>query len=203
MFITIEGGEGGGKSTNLAYIENYLKERGKDVVVTREPGGTELGEKLRHILLDPGNEGMDDRAELLLVFAARAHHIAKVIQPALDAGKIVLCDRFTDATYAYQGGGRGLPRVDIGVLENWVQGELRPDLTILLDLDIEIGLFRANERGDQDRFEQEEMKFFDRVRSSYLEMAKVDPERYRIIDAGETLDVVQKQLHQVLESSVK
>lgn len=202
MFITIEGGEGGGKSTNLAYIEQYLKAQGKDVVVTREPGGTELGEKLRHILLDPGNEGMDDRAELLLMFAARAHHVAKVIQPALNAGKIVLCDRFTDATYAYQGGGRGLPMDDIALLENWVQGELRPDLTILLDLDIEIGLFRASERSDQDRFEQEEMRFFDRVRESYLQMAKAQPERYRVIDAGESLEDVQKQLHQVLVEAI-
>lgn len=202
MFITIEGGEGGGKSTNLAYIEKYLKAQGKDIVVTREPGGTELGEKLRHILLDPGNEGMDDRAELLLMFAARAHHIAKVIKPALDAGKTVLCDRFTDATYAYQGGGRGLPVDDIALLESWVQGELRPDLTILLDLDIEIGLFRANERSDQDRFEQEEMRFFDRVRESYLQMAKAQPKRYRVIDAGESLENVQKQLYQVLIEAI-
>jgi len=202
MFITIEGGEGGGKSTNLAYVERYLKAQGKDVVVTREPGGTELGEKLRQILLDPGNEGMDKRAELLLMFAARAHHLSKVIQPALDAGKTVLCDRFTDATYAYQGGGRGLPMEDIAILENWVQGELRPDLTILLDLDIEIGLFRANERSDQDRFEQEEMRFFDRVRETYLQMAKAEPKRYRVIDAGESLENVQKQLHQVLEDVI-
>ena len=203
MFITIEGGEGGGKSTNLAYIENYLKDQGKDVVVTREPGGTELGEKLRFILLDPGNEGMDERAELLLMFAARAHHIAKVIKPALEAGKTVLCDRFTDATYAYQGGGRGLPFEDIALLEKWVQGDLKPDLTILLDLDIEIGLFRANERSDQDRFEQEEMNFFDRVRKAYLDMAKKEPERFRVIDAGEPLEVVQKQLHQVLVEAIK
>ncbi len=203
MFITIEGGEGGGKSTNLAYIEKYLKDQGKDVVVTREPGGTELGEKLRFILLDPGNEGMDERAELLLMFAARAHHIAKVIKPALEAGKTVLCDRFTDATYAYQGGGRGLPFEDIALLEKWVQGDLKPDLTILLDLDIEIGLFRANERSDQDRFEQEEMNFFDRVRKAYLDMAKKEPERFRVIDAGEPLEVVQKQLHQVLVEAIK
>ena len=203
MFITIEGGEGGGKSTNLAYIEKYLKDQGKDVVVTREPGGTELGEKLRFILLDPGNEGMDERAELLLMFAARAHHIAKVIKPALEAGKTVLCDRFTDATYAYQGGGRGLPFEDIALLEKWVQGDLKPDLTILLDLDIEIGLFRANERSDQDRFEQEEMNFFDRVRKAYLDMAQKEPERFRIIDAGEPLEVVQKQLHQVLVEAIK
>ncbi len=202
MFITIEGGEGGGKSTNLAYIEKYLKVQGKDVVVTREPGGTELGEKLRHILLDPGNEGMDDRSELLLMFAARAHHIAKVIQPALDAGKVVLCDRFTDATYAYQGGARGLSMDDIALLENWVQGDLRPDLTILLDLDIEIGLFRAAERSGQDRFEQEDMIFFDKVRNSYLAMAKAQPERYRVIDAGESLEDVQKQLHDVLVKAI-
>ena len=200
MFITIEGGEGGGKSTNLAYVEKYLIKLGKEVVVTREPGGTELGEKLRHMLLDPGNEGMNERAELLLMFAARAHHIAKVIQPALDAGKVVLCDRFTDATYAYQGGGREIPLEDIAVLENWVQGDLRPDLTILLDLDIEIGLFRANKRSDKDRFEQEKMNFFDRVRASYLQMAEQQPERYRVIDAGESLEIVQQQLHQMLDS---
>jgi len=199
LFVTIEGGEGGGKSTNLAYIEKYLKDKGNDVVVTREPGGTALGEKLRNILLDPGNEGMDERAELLLMFSARAHHIAKVIKPALAAGKTVLCDRFTDATYAYQGGGRGLSVEDIAVLEDWVQGDLRPDLTILLDIDVNVGLQRAGQRGDKDRFEQEEIKFFDRVRNSYLQMAKEQPKRYRVIDAGEPLETVQKQLHQVLD----
>lgn len=202
MFITLEGGEGVGKSTNLAYIEKFLKDQGKDVVVTREPGGTQLGEKLRQILLDPGNEGMDERAELLLMFAARAHHIAKVIQPALDAGKTVLCDRFTDATYAYQGGGRGLSMDDIALLENWVQGELRPDLTILLDLDIKVGLSRASARSELDRFEKEKINFFEKVRSSYLQMAKDQPERYRVIDTQESLEDVQKLLHQVLLAAI-
>lgn len=202
MFITVEGGEGGGKSTNLAFIEKYLIEQGKDVVVTREPGGTELGEKLRQILLDPGNEGMNERAELLLMFAARAQHISQVIKPALDAGKTVLCDRFTDATYAYQGGGRCLPVEDIAILENWVQGDLRPDLTILLDLDIEIGLHRAGQRGDKDRFEQEEKKFFQRVRQCYLQMANDQPERYRVIDASKPLDAVQSQIQQMLDDVI-
>jgi len=203
MFITIEGGEGGGKSTSLAYIEKVLTSLGKNVVVTREPGGTRLGEKLRQILLDTENTGMDDRAELLLIFAARTQHIETVIRPALEAGKTVLCDRFTDATYAYQGSGRGIAFDDIAVLENWVQGDLRPDMTILLDLDINIGMKRAAARGEKDRFEKQEMTFFQKVRDGYLAMAKANPARFSVINAAETIENVQKQIHQVLTSRVK
>ena len=163
-FITVEGSEGVGKSSNLDFIESLLREAGKDVVRTREPGGTELGETLRGILLDARQKAICDDAELLLMFAARAQHLAEVIRPALAAGKWVLCDRFTDATYAYQGGGRGIPFDRIAVLEQWVQGDLRPDLTLLLDMPVEAGLARAGARSEPDRFEQEQTTFFERVR---------------------------------------
>jgi len=202
MFITVEGGEGGGKSTNLAFIEKYLKDNGKAVVVTREPGGTRLGEKIRHLLLDTNNSEMVDRAELLLVFAARAQHLAQVIRPALDADNFVLCDRFTDATYAYQGSGRGIAKKDIAVLEQWVQDDLRPDLTILLDLDVEIGMQRAAERGEKDRFEKQQLDFFRKVRKGYLSMAENEPQRYAIIDASKPLSEVQDQIKKVLEERI-
>ncbi len=198
-FITVEGTEGVGKTSNLDFIERLLREAGKDVVRTREPGGTELGETLRAILLDAGQDGITDDAELLLMFAARAQHLAEVIRPALDAGKWVLCDRFTDATYAYQGGGRGIPASRIAVLEQWVQGDLRPDLTLLLDLPVAAGLARAGERSEPDRFEREQAAFFERVRQAYLERARREPERFRIIDASPELPAVQAQIRQVLE----
>ena len=198
-FITVEGTEGVGKTSNLDFIERLLREAGKDVVRTREPGGTELGETLRGILLDAGQDGITDDAELLLMFAARAQHLAEVIRPALDAGKWVLCDRFTDATYAYQGGGRGIPASRIAVLEQWVQGDLRPDLTLLLDLPVAAGLARAGERSEPDRFEREQAAFFERVRQAYLERARQEPERFRIIDASPELPAVQAQIRQVLE----
>jgi len=198
-FITVEGTEGVGKTSNLDFIERLLREAGKDVVRTREPGGTELGETLRAILLDAGQDGITDDAELLLMFAARAQHLAEVIRPALAAGKWVLCDRFTDATYAYQGGGRGIPASRIAVLEQWVQGDLRPDLTLLLDLPVAAGLARAGERSEPDRFEREQAAFFERVRQAYLERARQEPERFRIIDASPELPAVQAQIRQVLE----
>ena len=198
-FITVEGTEGVGKTSNLDFIECLLREAGKDVVRTREPGGTELGETLRAILLDAGQDGITDDAELLLMFAARAQHLAEVIRPALDAGKWVLCDRFTDATYAYQGGGRGIPASRIAVLEQWVQGDLRPDLTLLLDLPVAAGLARAGERSEPDRFEREQAAFFERVRQAYLERARREPERFRIIDASPELPAVQARIRQVLE----
>jgi len=199
MFITIEGGEGGGKSTNMAFIETYLKAAGKQVVVTREPGGTEIGERLRELLLDPGQAKMAVNTELLLMFAARAQHIAEVIQPALAQGKWVLCDRFTDATYAYQGGGRELDPQRIAILEQWVQGDLRPDLTLLLDLPVELGLERAQKRSAQDRFEQQQVEFFHRVRNSYLQMAETQADRYRVINAAQNLEQVQADIKMILD----
>lgn len=199
LFITIEGGEGGGKSTNIAFIEACLKAAGKQVVVTREPGGTEIGEALRNLLLDPKHNNMAISTELLLMFAARAQHIAEVIQPALAQGKWVVCDRFTDATYAYQGGGRKIDPQRIATLEQWVQGDLCPDLTILLDLPVELGMQRAQNRGEQDRFEQQQLEFFQRVRDCYLQMAKLYEKRYRIIDAAQDLSQVQKDIKKLLD----
>ena len=199
-FITIEGSEGVGKSSNIAFIEHYLKKSGKDILLTREPGGTELGEKLREILLDARNKSISDDAELLLMFAARAQHLDQVILPALTEGKWVICDRFTDATYAYQGGGRGIPESRIETLENWVQNGLQPDLTFLLDMSVEDGLKRAGQRSEPDRFEQEKMEFFNNVRDTYLARAKRYYDRFRVINAAPALDVVQKQIEDVLVS---
>jgi dTMP kinase len=194
LFITMEGGEGVGKSTNMAFLSNYLTDRGIDVVVTREPGGTHIGEQIREVLLQVRPEKMDAMAELLLIFAARAQHIHELIEPALGAGKWVLCDRFTDATYAYQCGGRGIEWEKVRCLESLVQGELCPDYTLLLDVAVHVGMARAIGRGDLDRFEQETWKFFERVRSSYLEQAKGSGGRIRIIDVGLPLDEVQREL---------
>lgn len=199
-FITVEGVEGAGKSTHIDAMRAHLESRGVTVRVTREPGGAPLSESLRELLLDPANLGMDADTELLLVFAARAEHLAKVIRPALTAGDWVLCDRFTDATYAYQGGGRGIDPARIAVLENWVQGDLRPDLVIVLDIDPEAGLARAATRGDKDRFEREEAAFFSRVRENYLERAKAAPDRYRIIDAGAAQESVRERILKALET---
>ena len=197
-FITIEGGEGAGKSTNIAFIRAFLEKHNIVVVETREPGGTELSEQIREILLDNKTRNMADDTELLLMFAARAQHIQEIIEPNLQQGNWVLCDRFTDATYAYQGGGRGIPMQRIADLENWVQGPLRPDLTIILDLPVEVGLERAGNRSEPDRFEQESVDFFNRVRDTYLQRAKTHPERYAVIDASPQLNLVQQQLTDVL-----
>jgi len=199
-FITVEGTEGVGKSSNIAFIQATLQQAGIEVVATREPGGTELGEEVRELLLDHRHSGMSSDAELLLMFAARAQHIEQVIKPALAKGQWVLCDRFTDATYAYQGGGRGISNERIAALETWVQGSLRPDITVLLDLPVEIGLARAGARGAADRFEKEQQAFFEQVRNAYLAQAKKAPERYRIIDASRTLDEVQQQIADVLQA---
>lgn len=198
-FITLEGGEGAGKSTQMAYVEESLRKAGKTVHVTREPGGTELSEAIRELLLDHRQTAMGDDTELLLMFAARAQHIAELIQPALDKGEWVLCDRFTDATYAYQGGGRGIDMDRIAMLESWVQGSLRPDLTILLDLPVDVGLSRAGERGELDRFEREKHDFFERVRQAYLDLAAQHPDRYRIIDASQDIPQVKAQIDEVLK----
>ncbi|AMK30146.1 dTMP kinase [Pseudomonas mosselii] len=194
LFITLEGPEGAGKSTNRDYLAARLREQGVDVVMTREPGGTPLAERIRELLLAPSEERMAVDTELLLMFAARAQHLAEVIRPALARGAVVLCDRFTDATYAYQGGGRGLPVERIAILEAFVQGELRPDLTLVFDLPVEVGLARAAARGRLDRFEQEGQAFFEAVRQAYLQRAGQQPQRYRLLDAAQPLSAVQQAI---------
>ena len=204
LFITVEGIEGVGKSTNMEYVHASLQAAGIEVVLTREPGGTDLGEKIRGLLLDHRNTSMADDTELLLMFAARAQHLAEVIEPALAQGKWVLCDRFTDATYAYQGGGRGIPMQRISELENWVQGELRPDATLLLDAPVEVGLARAAGRPQEaDRFEREKQAFFEKVRQAYLEMAHTQSQRYHIIDASQPLNQVKIALNEVINHLLK
>ena len=197
LFITMEGGEGVGKSTNLAFVERFLRDNGVDVVCTREPGGTRIGEEIRELLLQVRQEKVSTMTELLLMFASRAQHLFEFIEPALAKGKVVLCDRFTDATYAYQCGGRGVELQTVRVLEELVLHELRPDFTLLLDAPISVGMSRAHKRGELDRFEQENLDFFERVRTSYLEQAKHNSARYRVIDASLSLDEVQQQLLKV------
>ncbi len=197
-FITVEGIEGAGKSSNLDFVQSQLEAEGKTLVRTREPGGTVLGEEVRALLLGHRDGGMDESAELLLMFAARAEHLSRIIRPALERGDWVLCDRFTDATYAYQGGGRGLNVAMITRLEELVQGGMRPDLTLLLDLPVDIGLQRAHTRSAPDRFEQEEAAFFERVREAYLEIAERQPARVRRIDTAQALSAVQGQIETVL-----
>jgi dTMP kinase len=203
-FITLEGGEGVGKSTNLIFLHDYLKHRGIPAVVTREPGGTPLAERLREVLLAHGSESIAPAAELLLMFAARAQHIRHVIEPALTRGEWVLCDRFTDATYAYQGGARHMDSAAIAWLENLVQGTLRPDLTLLLDAPVETGLARAmRRRSEPDRFETEKRRFFEDVRQAYLRLAKQHPERIRLIAADRPLPEVQADLADSLSALLK
>lgn len=197
-FITLEGGEGVGKTTNLAFIKDYLQQHNIPVVVTREPGGTKLAEKIRLLLLDKDSEEISEQAELLMMFAARAQHIKHVIEPALAQGKWVLCDRFTDATYAYQGGGRNMKISTIEWLENLVQGSLRPDLTLLLDAPVEIGIERARERGAFDRFELEKVSFFEQVRRAYLLQAELHPKRIKLIKANQPLPDVQNAIVDII-----
>lgn len=198
-FITLEGGEGVGKSTNLRYIHEHLMQQHIRVVVTREPGGTAMAEQLRKLLLDHQAEAFADQTELLLMFAARAQHIKHVIRPALSAGKWVLSDRFTDATYAYQGGGRRMDIKTIAWLENLVQGDLRPDLTLLLDAPVEVGMQRVLARGALDRFEQEQQQFFAAVRRAYLLQAELNPGRIKIINAQQPLAEVQREILHILQ----
>ena len=202
LFITLEGGEGAGKTTSLTFVRTFLEQAGKEVIVTREPGGTPLGEKIRALLLQ-GRDDMHADAELLLMFAARAEHLARVVLPALTAGAYVVCDRFTDATYAYQGGGRGVSAKRISALEDWVQQGLRPDLTLLLDIPIDKGLKRAGQRSAPDRFERETLEFFERVRVSYLAIAAQEPQRVKVIDAGQDFLDVERQLRSVLETLIR
>lgn len=200
LFITVEGAEGVGKSTNIAFIRDALQSKGLDVIVTREPGGTEMAEEIREVLLKNRDESVAESAELLLMFAARAQHIESLIKPALLQGKWVISDRFTDATYAYQGGGRGVDANKIGILENFVQGGFRPDKTILLDAPVEIGMARAHKRGELDRFENQKLAFFEKVRRVYLERLEAEPNRFELIDASKSLDEVQVQLKGVIDS---
>ncbi|MEY3018841.1 MAG: dTMP kinase [Pseudomonadota bacterium] len=203
LFITLEGGEGAGKSTNMAFIQQFFSSRQLPWIGTREPGGTPLAEEIRHVLLEPRTEAVSNDAELLLVFAARAQHIEQVILPALAEGTHVLCDRFTDATFAYQGGGRGIDLARIEWLENYVQRDFRPDLTIYLDVPSEVGMARASARGALDRFEQEEHQFFERVRDVYLSRAAQHPHRYRVIDANRPLTDVQQSIAEALEAALE
>ncbi len=197
-FITLEGGEGAGKSSCIPLIEEQIKSAGFDVLLTREPGGTELAEQIRNLLLTPTSIPIFEDTELLLMFAARAQHINEKIIPALKQGKFVLCDRFTDATYAYQGGGRGVAKPRIAMLERWVQGDLHPDLTLLFDIPVAEGLARANHRSEPDRFEQEKLEFFERVRKTYLDAAGAEPNRFRVIDATRPFAEVTSKLSSII-----
>lgn len=198
-FITLEGTEGVGKTTNREFIQQYLEARGVRLCVTREPGGTPLAEEVRELLLAKRDEAVNEQAELLLIFAARAQHLHQVILPALARGEWVLCDRFTDATYAYQGAGRGLSLRTIATLETLVQGALRPDLTIVLDIDVGTGLQRAGSRSSPDRFESEALEFFERVRAGYRQRVAANPAGYAVINAGQPLPAVQQEIQQVLD----
>jgi len=196
-FITLEGIDGAGKSTHLAWLERFLRDRGKEVRVTREPGGTPLGETLRGILLDH-TRAMHPGTETLLMFAARREHLDKVIRPALDAGAWVVSDRFTDATFAYQGGGRGVAWEKLKILESWVQEGLQPDLTLLFDVPLEVSRERLAGVREPDRFEREQAEFFGRVREAYLRRARENPARIHIIDSTYTVTSIQKRLEEIL-----
>ena len=201
-FITLEGGEGVGKTTNIEFIKQFLQSRGLPVLLTREPGGTLLAEKIRSLLIEKNAEGVSEQAELLLMFAARAQHIKHVIQPALYQGKWVVCDRFTDATYAYQGGGREMNVEEIAWLEQFVQGDFRPDLTLLLDAPVDIGMSRVKVRGKLDRFESEKLRFFHKVRQTYLLRAEHYPERIKVIKASQPLNKVQQEIAGILSQVI-
>jgi len=202
QFITFEGTEGVGKSTQLANAASTLDALGVECVVTREPGGTPMAESIRELLLAPRDEPVNETTELLLMFAARAQHLHTRILPELEAGRWVLCDRFTDATFAYQGGGRGVPADRIALLENLVQGTVRPDHVILLDAPVETGMTRARHRGDLDRFEQEAVAFFERIRETYLARAASAPGRYHIVDASQPIEAVSDEVAGLLRSLV-
>jgi len=197
-FITVEGGEGVGKSTNIDLICELVRRHGHQVVETREPGGTPMAERIREMLLEHGDEPLPDDAELLLFFAARSLHLHNLIRPALEAGTWVICDRFTDTTRAYQGSGRGADSARIELLAEWVHGDLRPALTVLLDAPPEVGMKRAVERGNADRLEIEKVAFHVRVREGYLRQAAAEPERFAVIDASQSLDRVQADIERAL-----
>ncbi|HUI68732.1 MAG TPA: dTMP kinase [Nitrospirota bacterium] len=203
-FITFEGIEGSGKSTQIVLLANYLKSHRIKIVLTREPGGTLIGDQIRKILLDPANKGLDPSAELLLYAASRAQHLSEVILPALAAGTIVLCDRFSDATLAYQGYGRGLDKNMIRELDRIVTAGMQPDLTVLLDIDAAAGLARARRRNNnrglegESRFENEETAFHERVRQGYLALAKKEPERIRVVDASPAQDRIEMEIRKIV-----
>lgn len=201
FFLTLEGGEGAGKSTQQTRIVKWLLSRGHEVIETREPGGTAISEQIRQVLLDTRNAGLDCRAELLLMFAARAQLLHEIIRPALAAGKVVVSDRFTDASYAYQGGGRQMGADTVAVLEGFVHQDLQPGLTLLFDIPVEQGMRRVAGRGQADRFEEESVRFFERVRDAYLERADEDPVRFRVIDASLDQEQVWQQVKSQLEST--
>ncbi len=201
-FITVEGIEGVGKSTNVDFLATAIKEQGFEVICTREPGGTPIAERIRQILLEHGEEPLPDIAELLLFFASRALHISNKIRPALAAGKWVICDRFTDASRAYQGAGRGFDLQRINLLADWVQDELQPDMTLLLDAPAEIGMQRAEQRGATDRLESEQISFYKRVRAGYLALAEANPERFCVVDAARPLPEVQASIAAALKQSL-
>ena len=196
-FITFEGVDGAGKSTHLAWFADVLRQRGPDVVVTREPGGTPLGEQLREILL---NQPMSIGTEALLMFAARLEHIEQVIKPALHAGKWVISDRFSDASFAYQGGGRGLDWDKLSRLEQWVHADLQPDLTLFFDAPVEVARQRLANNASLDRFEQEQADFFERVRAGYHKRVRQNPQRYIVIDAAQSIDSIKKKLEEIIIS---
>tara|TARA_Y100000748_G_scaffold258582_1_gene225652 strand:- start:109 stop:741 length:633 start_codon:yes stop_codon:yes gene_type:complete len=199
-FITIEGTEGVGKSTNIEFMLNYLHENSIDSIVTREPGGTENAEKIRDILLNSNNEQVPEIAELLLFFSARSFHVSNAIIPALQGGKSVICDRFTDATIAYQGYGRGFDISQINMLSSWVLADLKPDITILLDAPADIGMQRTMNRGYRDRMESEDISFYERVRQGYLKLAIEQPNRFQVIDATQSIQEVQADIKNHLDS---
>lgn len=199
LFISFEGVEGAGKTTNISFVAEKIRKAGHQILLTREPGGTTTGEAIRNILISRELPEMHQITELLLMFAARSEHIHRKILPALEQGTWVLCDRFTDASYAYQGAGRGIELEKIKMLEDLVQGSLRPDITFLFDLDANIGLARAQSRGETDRFEQQHIDFFNRVRAQYLKIAKIEPQRFRLIEAQFDLKHVQRQITQKLD----
>lgn len=201
-FITVEGTEGVGKSTNMNFIRELLDTANIPHIVSREPGGTPLAEEIRNVLVVPREEKMCELSELLLVFAARAQHINQLIRPALERGEWVLCDRFTDATFAYQGAGRGLSTAVISSLQDMVQGELRPDCTVLLDAPVDVGMARAGARGELDRFEQEKHTFFEKVRAGYLGRVAAEPERFRLIDASAELASVHREIAAALQPQI-
>jgi len=198
-FITIDGLEGAGKSTQIDFIKKYLSDRNLDIFLTREPGGTDLGERLRALLLDKNIDAMNPDTELLLMFAARNEHVKKVIVPKLEQGIWVISDRFTDASYAYQGGGRGIPLERIEELEKWTLKDFVPDMTFLLDLDVELGLSRVEQRGEKDRFEEEHKDFFNKVREIFSNRASKYPERIKLIDASKNIDETSSQIKKILD----
>ncbi len=199
-FISVEGIEGVGKSTAVRGICDFLEAQQVDYVLTREPGGTAIAEKIRHVLLSDHEEVMAADTELLLMFACRAQNIASVIKPALARGACVVSDRFTDASFAYQGGGRGIPIDHVEQLANWVHHDLWPDVTILLDAPVEVGIERMKERSGKDRIEKENIAFFERVRSQYLDCARRNEERFRIVDASRSLEAVQADIQAIVQA---